>query len=103
MATTKSTNSHQLLEDFIYDELKVKPVLTISKKGWMLYDVSENIDINRLTSLVSDVNESWATSYFEPEYDKGNKTKGASVYFGVKQNKNEIKRDSFLTSLNSVQ
>tara|TARA_R100000458_G_C8243977_1_gene222364 strand:+ start:336 stop:644 length:309 start_codon:yes stop_codon:yes gene_type:complete len=102
MATTKTTNSPQLLEDFIYDELKTKPVLTKSGKGWMLYDVSENIDIQRLTSLVSAVNESWTTSYFEPEYEKSRKTKGASVYFGTKQNKNEIKRDSFLTSLKSV-
>ena len=104
MATTKSTNSNQLLEDFIYDELKSKPVLTQSKKGWMLYDVSENIDIQRLTSLVSAVNESWTTSYFEPEYDKGRKTKTPLcilVQSRTRMRLREIRSSLLLTQFNS--
>ena len=97
MSTTKTTPM-QSLADYIYDELKIEPIKTKSGKGYMLFDLPTIFDLQTLTSLVSAADDSWKTSYFEPEYDKGNKTKNASVYFGTKQNKNSIKKDAFLSS-----
>tara|TARA_Y100000592_G_C5213557_1_gene196066 strand:- start:53 stop:346 length:294 start_codon:yes stop_codon:yes gene_type:complete len=96
MATTKSTNSNNLLANFIYDVLNCKPIKTKSGKGYMLYNIPEMVDIQKLTQLVTAVNPHWSVTYFEPEYDRGRKTKDASIYFGEKSNKNEIEKDEFL-------
>ena len=94
--TTKTNDSRNLLSDFIYDELNCKPIKTKSGKGYMLYNIPEIVDIQKLTSLVTAVNSNWSVTYFEPEYDRGRKTKDSSIYFGTKTNKNEIERDEFL-------
>tara|TARA_R100000655_G_scaffold44998_1_gene81830 strand:- start:41 stop:331 length:291 start_codon:yes stop_codon:yes gene_type:complete len=94
--TTKTNDSRNLLSDFIYDVLNCKPIKTKSGKGYMLYNIPEMVDIQKLTSLVTAVNPSWSVTHFEPEYDRGRKTKDSSIYFGEKSNKNEIERDEFL-------
>ena len=62
----------------------------------MLYNIPEMVDLQKLIGLVSAVNPSWSVTHFEPEYDRGRKTKDSSIYFGEKSNKNEIERDEFL-------
>ena len=97
MTTTKSNFNMKPLADYIYDELNIKPVKTKSLKGYMIYDIPSILDVERLTTLVSQAKEGWSTTYFDAEYDKGRKTKDASIYFGAKRDNGEEK-DDFLNS-----
>ena len=59
MSTPKLSKAQSTLVTYILNTLKIKPVKTESKKGFMLYTTPTSSEIQHLTELVGLLNNSW--------------------------------------------
>lgn len=82
------------LYNFILSQIGQKPMKTKSGKGYMLYSPKAIKHVQHLTELVEQV-DGWEVKVYDEEWDKGRKTKNASVYFG-QMTDNGVDEDEFL-------
>ena len=59
MNTIKLTPAQKALSSYILETMKIVPVRTESKKGFMLYTIPTVSDIQELTVLVGNLKNSW--------------------------------------------
>ena len=84
------TKPQKSLFDYIL-QIGLKPVKCASNKGFMLYTIPTIEQINQLSELVDNLNSSWTLIQSDEQWNKGNKTKDASIYIGHAVSKNDIK------------
>ena len=70
------------LYNFCVNELDSKPIKTEKGTGYVIYTIATAAQINELTTLVESVKTGWIVKEFDEDWDKGKKTKDASIYFG---------------------
>ena len=100
MSTTKLTPMEPL-GNYILNTLKVKPVKVKSNKGFMLYQIPTASEIQHLTTLVGNLNNSWKLIESDEEWNKGVKVRNASIYIGHADSKLDIKSLDDFVSLDS--
>ena len=100
MSTTKLTPM-ETLGNYILNTLKVTPVKVKSNKGFMLYQIPTASEIQHLTTLVGNLNNSWKLIESDEEWNKGVKVRNASIYIGHADSKLDIKSLDDFVSLDS--
>lgn len=89
MSTQTLTKPQKSLFDFI-KQIGLKPVKCASNKGFMLYTIPNQEDIQKLTTLVENLNTSWKLIQSEEQWDKGTKIKNSHIYIGHSESKKDI-------------
>ena len=91
MSTAKLTKPQENLIKYILHTLKIVPVKAKSNKGFMLYTVPQQEEIQQLTSLVEKLNSTWKLIQSDEQYKPNGEKRPASVYIGHAESKNDMK------------
>ena len=98
---TKTLTPMETLGNYILNTLNIKPVKVKSNKGFMLYQIPTQSEIQHLTTLVESLNNGWKLIESDEEWNRGTKVRNASIYIGHADSKLDIKSLDDFVALDS--
>ena len=91
MSTQTLTKPQKSLITYILNTLKIRPVKCQSNKGFMLYTIPNQEEIQKLIILVENLNSSWKLIQSDERFKPNGEKQPASVYIGHADSKNDMK------------
>ena len=91
MATQTLTTNQSSLIKYILNTLNIVPIKCESNKGMMLYTIPNQEQIEKLTTLVTNLKSSWKLIQSDEQYKPNGEKRPAAIYIGHAESKNDMK------------